>query len=217
MKFASLTAARRGAFLGLALLLCAGSASAQLYKWVDANGKTHFSDQPPPEGVKPATLKGSAVGSATSDMPYALATAMRNYPVTIYTTKSCSGCDLGRSYLRNRGIPFTEKTVSTAEDEAKLRAMGGDGNLPFITVGAAKATGYAQADWESMLNIALYPKTKMLPSSYQYPAATALSPAAPKAAAPDREAQRIAEQEAAEKRRREETKPESNAPPGFRF
>lgn len=217
MKPASLSTVRRGALLGLALLLCAGAAHAQLHKWVDANGKTHFSDQPPPAGAKPAAMKGNAVGSSSADMPYGLATAMRNYPVTLYTTKPCSGCDLGRSYLRNRGIPFTEKTVATAEDEAKLKEMGGDGKLPFITVGSSKTTGFMQSGWESMLNIALYPAQKMLPPSYQYPAATPLSPAAPAAAEPDREAQRLAAEQAAEKRRQEANKPVSNAPPGFRF
>lgn len=214
------TSVRRGALmgfgLGLALLLCAGGASAQLYKWVDASGKTHFSDQPPPQGAKPAPLKG-ALGAASVDMPYALATAMRNFPVTMYSMKSCSGCDLGRSYLKSRGIPFTEMTVSTAEDEAKMRAAGGDDNLPFFTVGSSKESGFSQGRWESMLNVALYPATKVLPSSYHYPAAVAAAPLAPKAASPDPEVLRSARAEEDERRRRDAAKPESNAPPGFRF
>lgn len=217
MKSVSLCTVRRGAFLGLALLLCAGSASAQLYKWVDANGKTHFSDQPPPPDAKPATIKGTSVGTATADMPYALATAMRNYPVTLYTTKPCGGCDMGRSYLRNRGIPFSEKTVATAEDEAKLKEMGGDGRLPFITVGSAKATGFQQNSWESMLNVALYPATKMLPSTYQYPSAVAMSPAAPAAPKRNADAERLAAEQEAERKRQQAARETSNAPPGFRF
>lgn len=31
------------------LLLAAGTAGAQAYKWVDAQGKVHFSDTPPPD------------------------------------------------------------------------------------------------------------------------------------------------------------------------
>ncbi|MBC7684638.1 MAG: glutaredoxin family protein [Bdellovibrionales bacterium] len=212
------TSARFGALLGLALLLGAGSASAQLFKWVDANGKTHFSDQPPPQGAKPAVLKGS-VGNSTAGMPYALATAVRNYPVTLYTTGSCGACDSGRSYLKKRGIPFTELTVGTAEDEARLRAAGGDGSMPYLIVGRSKAAGFAEGSWETMLNVALYPATKMLPASYQYPAAVAAAPApvAPKTASPDPEAMGTADAAQAERRRRESAKPASNAPPGFRF
>ena len=214
------TLVRRGAFLGLALLLCVGSARAQLFKWVDANGKTHFSDKPPPPGARPAALKGT-IGTSTAGMPYALATAVRNFPVTIYTTGSCGGCDLGRSYLKNRGIPFSEITVGTADDEARMRAAGGDGNLPLFIVGSVKESGFTQNKWESMLNLALYPTTKMLPASYQYPTAVAAAPVTPKVAKPDREALRsaaaalAAEQEA--QRRQEAAKPESKAPPGFRF
>ena len=212
------TSARLGALLALALLLGAGSASAQLFKWVDANGKTHFSDQPPPQGAKPAELKG-AVGKTAAELPYALATAVRNYPVTLYTTGSCNVCDLGRNYLKKRGIPFTELTVGTAEDEVKLRAAGGDGSMPYLIVGRTKAAGFTESSWESMLNVALYPATKMLPATYQYPAAVAAAPApvAPKAVSPDREAMRTAGAAEEERRRRESAKPASNAPPGFRF
>ncbi len=43
---------RRMFLLALALLLLAPLASAQVYKWVDAKGTVHFSQTPPPPGVK---------------------------------------------------------------------------------------------------------------------------------------------------------------------
>lgn len=221
MKLDFASKRRRGAFLGLALLLSAGAASAQMYKWVDANGKTHFTDTPPPASAKPAPLKsGSAVGAVSSDMPYALATAMRNFPVTLYTTGSCAGCDSGRAYLRARGIPFTEKTVSNPADEERLRAAGGDGNLPLLVVGGAKSTGYQQNAWESMLNVALYPAKKALPSSYQYPAPVAAAPGAAGAkpsADQDRDAARQAAAANEEEEARKKALAPQTAPPGFRF
>lgn len=33
------------------LLLFAGAANSQIYKWVDQNGKTQYTDQPPPPGI----------------------------------------------------------------------------------------------------------------------------------------------------------------------
>lgn len=38
--------------LAVSLALCATSAGAAPYKWVDKDGKVHYSDQPPPGGVK---------------------------------------------------------------------------------------------------------------------------------------------------------------------
>ena len=210
------TTLRRGALLGLALLLCAGSASAQLFKWVDADGKTHFSDTPPPETAKQAKINSAPVGKVSSDMPYALSNAMRNHPVTLYTTPSCGGCDSGRAYLRGRGIPFTEKTVTNADDEARLRAAGGDGNLPLLVVGSAKSTGYQQNTWDAMLTSAQYPAKKILPSTYQYPVAVAAAPASAKPVSVAREAERQSVVDEEEVARQKALAPQT-APPGFRF
>jgi len=34
------------------MVLCSITANAQIYKWVDENGKTQYTDQPPPTAVK---------------------------------------------------------------------------------------------------------------------------------------------------------------------
>lgn len=51
--------------------LFAGSASAQTYKWKDADGKIHYSDQPPPANAKePVTVKPrKQAGGATTAAP----------------------------------------------------------------------------------------------------------------------------------------------------
>lgn len=44
--------------LAASLILTAAPVVAELYKWTDAEGKVHFSDQPPPPEVKaPVTVK----------------------------------------------------------------------------------------------------------------------------------------------------------------
>ena len=54
----------------LALLLVAPLVSAQVYKWVDAKGTTHFSESPPPAGTK-----YSQVNVAASDAEAAAASS----------------------------------------------------------------------------------------------------------------------------------------------
>jgi hypothetical protein len=44
-------------FLLVLLMLASASAFAGLNKWVDADGKVHYSDQPPPPNVKAQTLR----------------------------------------------------------------------------------------------------------------------------------------------------------------
>lgn len=39
-------------------------AVAQVYSWKDANGKTHYSDQPPPQGAQSRVIKGDPAPAA---------------------------------------------------------------------------------------------------------------------------------------------------------
>ena len=49
--------------IGLALLFAAGGALAQMYRWVDADGKVRYGDTPPP-GVKTSSIKAPSSGGA---------------------------------------------------------------------------------------------------------------------------------------------------------
>ncbi|QNM98570.1 DUF4124 domain-containing protein [Chitinimonas koreensis] len=65
MKYASLSV-----LLPLAALLAlAPPAAAQVYKWVDANGKVQFSDQPPPDAKAQAVKIPKTSGSAPAAAP----------------------------------------------------------------------------------------------------------------------------------------------------
>lgn len=190
-------------------LLCLGTASAQVYKWVDGKGVTHYSDQPPPPSTPAKTkveLKSFATGGATVELPQELADAVRNRPVTLYTTAQCDGCSNGRAMLMARGIPFTEKTVATVDDQVALKKAGGNGQFPFLLVGRSKLTGFEQTSWDVLLSDAGYPLEKRLPPNYQYPAPVSAAPPPP----PAPETVRPVAQPA-------KPLPPVNAPPGFQF
>lgn len=206
-----------GMAAGAALLLHAALASAQVYKWVDEKGVTHYGDAPPAR--QQAEIKAFAGGAAEAALPYELATAVRNAPVTLYTTVQCKGCDEGRKLLAARGIPFAEKTVTTAEDHAKLRQVDSQGQLPLLLVGRSKLVGFQAEAWNAALTNAAYPTRSMLPARYRNPDAAAAAPSPPPPETPRREAREAtrgmdataARGEAA--RAREKT----GAPPGFQF
>ena len=74
------------AFTGLfALVLATQShtAFAQVYKWVDENGKVTYSDVPPPKSVKKVEKKSIAVADNNAALPVDLAAAVKNMPVTL--------------------------------------------------------------------------------------------------------------------------------------
>lgn len=43
------------------LLVCGLSQAATIYKWVDKNGVTHFSEQPPPDDAQTQTLNAAEI------------------------------------------------------------------------------------------------------------------------------------------------------------
>lgn len=53
-------------FLTMLLLLCSTTAFAALNKWVDAEGKVHYSDEQPPANVKSETLRTSPAAAPAS-------------------------------------------------------------------------------------------------------------------------------------------------------
>jgi glutaredoxin len=189
--------------LVLLLLCAAGAAQAQMYKWKDARGVTHYTDTPPPNGATAAPIKSS--GAPSPSLPYELAEPAKARPVLLYTTSGCAACDEARSMLRARGIPFAEKTVNSNEDHAALKRAGSNGQLPLLLVGRGKTIGFEQVTWDTLLTDAGYPLTRMLPAGYQWPAP---SPAAPPPAKPVVEEAPVA---------RSERKPPVNAPPDFQF
>jgi glutaredoxin len=173
--------------VGLLLLACAGTAGAQMYKWKDARGVTHFSDTPPPASAAAAPrveLKYYGDTGSSAALPYELAEATKNHPVTLYTTARCEGCSQGRAMLVERGIPYTEKTVGNAADQAALKQAGGSTQLPLLLVGAQKFTGYDRGAWDEALNAAAYPSQRQLPSDYRLPPPTPAAPRPERAAAP---------------------------------
>lgn len=58
-------------FLLILLMLVSTNTFAALSKWVDADGKVHYSDQPPPPNVKAKTLRVTSDTAAPASAPAA--------------------------------------------------------------------------------------------------------------------------------------------------
>jgi glutaredoxin len=182
---------RNSMALGLALLVMAGVTYAQgVYKIVGPDGKVTFSDKPPATAqnaagsAAPVTPGGNTASGA--DLPFELRQVVSKYPFTLYTSAQCSPCDSARTLLKSRGVPFSEKTIATAEDSEALQRLSGESTLPYATIGAQKLKGFSDTEWTQYLDAAGYPKNPMLPKSYRYTAATPLV-AVQKAAQPKQE------------------------------
>jgi glutaredoxin len=174
---AGTTTARRLAVAALVLASCAAGAQ-QVYRIVGPDGRVTFSDKPPTEpGAKagPAPTVGMPGGAGGGALPYELRQTASKFPVTLYTGPECNPCGAGRSFLGGRGIPFSEKTVTTAEDAAALERLTGSAPaLPVLTIGGQQLKGFSETEWSQFLDAAGYPRTSQLPANYRQAAATPL-------------------------------------------
>jgi glutaredoxin len=212
------------AFLPLPLWLALActitvDAHAELYKWVGEDGKITYSDTPPPGTAKKVEKKSIEISTGdTTDLPFELADARKKNPVTLYTATSCVPCEDGRALLSARGIPFSEKTVTSTQDVARLKQVSGDSQLPVLVVGSRKRQGYDAEAWNTDLTSAGYPVTTMLPKAWSNPAPQAAAPIAAPSAPPATSA-RGSEPTPVTRRQSTNalTAPAGNAPPGFRF
>lgn len=173
---------------------CGAAVQAQVYRIVGPDGRVTFSDRPPAEAQaatpQPQPLANAAEGTAAAPLPAELRAAASRFPVVLYTGSGCTPCDSARAYLVGRGVPFTEKTVTTDADARVLRDVSGDLRVPFATVGRQHLVGFGEFEWAQYLDAAGYPKTSALPAAYRNPPPTPLvaleaaRPAAAQAPAP---------------------------------
>ena len=160
-----------------ALLGASAVAQAQVvYRIVGPDGKVTFSDKPPSadQGKVAATGVGAAGAASATNLPFELRQVVAKYPVVLYTSSDCAPCGAGRSLLTSRGVPFNERTVTTAEDTAALQRLTGENSIPVLTIGSQRLKGYSDAEWSQYLDAAGYPRTSTLPAGFKNAPATPL-------------------------------------------
>jgi len=180
------------AFVAACLVLMTAPALAQ-YKVVAPDGSVTYTDRPPAA----SNLRITPIGrnapppapGLEAGLPLELRQAVARYPVALYTTANSAPCDSGRTLLQQRGIPYTERNITSEEDGQALERLVGGRTVPSLTVGAQPLRGFNDVDWGGYLDAAGYPKESKLPRNWPVPVATPLvaraaaaapvSPAAP--------------------------------------
>jgi len=145
--------------LFICTMLAASAAWAQQYRWVDENGRVHYTDTPPPPSAKSAqkkNLKGSELGQQES---YEMMQATRKAPVTLYTFTECQApCQMARDVLNKRGVPFREKQVSSQQMLDELQKVSGGTNVPVLVVGTQVEKNASPDAFNQALDVAGYPR-----------------------------------------------------------
>jgi glutaredoxin len=130
-----------------------GTASAEIYKWTDANGNVHFSDRAPKSvSSETVNLKINTFKSVTIEpfQPFESKPIRRAGNVVMYSASWCGVCKRAKRYFQAKGIPFeeydVEKTEKGKNDYAKLHGRG----VPIILVGGKRMNGFSKAHFEML-------------------------------------------------------------------
>ncbi|MDT3737271.1 MAG: glutaredoxin family protein [Denitratisoma sp.] len=142
----------------LACALASAPVCAQPYKWVDAQGRTHYGDRPPAEAkARPVTTPINTYSGTPvlTGGRQASLTGTRE-SLVIYTTPTCGYCKQAKAHMGRRGIPYTERDITVSESyEREFRQQGGRG-VPLIVAGSRTLKGYSEASLEELLKVSGY-------------------------------------------------------------
>ena len=124
-----------------------GVAFSGIYRWVDEDGKVHFSDKPSKshssEAVKLRinTYEGVSYDTSSFDV---------GKEVVMYSASWCGVCKKARRYFAERGINYTERDIeNSARGKMEFKKLGAKG-VPVILVGNRRMNGFSVEGFEKL-------------------------------------------------------------------
>ena len=148
-------------FAAAAVVALGTAHAAEVYRWVDQDGKVVYSDVPPPPGAKNAELRRLDRNAVEVDKTsFATRDAAKKNPVTLYANNCGEPCDNARKFLAKRGIPFSSKNPESSQADADaLKKLIGALEVPVLVVGKSPVKGFEASSWDAALDSAGYPKS----------------------------------------------------------
>ena len=141
--------------LFFSLWLIAGPVSAEVYKWTDEEGITHYSDKKPENQevtelkFKIATYDTVSYGTVNDDSEKANTTkANSKKKVVMYSASWCGVCKKAKTYFRRNGIPFTEYDIEKSKKAKRMYTKLGATGIPVIIVGRKRMNGFSEAGFK---------------------------------------------------------------------
>lgn len=137
----------------LSLLLLPAFTGAEIYRWVDENGKIHLSDSPPKQAdVEQVDVEVNTYESIdySKIQYYQREEKTAGKRVVMYATAWCGYCAKARAYFQQKGIRFKEYDIDKDKAARERFDAYGRGGVPLILVGKEKMRGFSKARFEKL-------------------------------------------------------------------
>lgn len=134
---------------------------AQVYKWTDSTGKTHYGDAPP-EGIAKKEIKISAKSYDGPPQIDNWAEVIRRPSpasgnkassggLTMFTAVWCGPCKRAKAYLAEKGVGYRDVDIEASDaNRDEFRSFGG-GGVPLIIAGDKRMRGFSPAALDSLI------------------------------------------------------------------
>jgi glutaredoxin len=131
------------------MLLVSTLASAEIYKWIDAQGNTHFTDSPPAGQIAEAVELQINTYTAVEVSPLEQRLGKPG-KVVMYSATWCGICTKAKQYFNSNKIPYVAYDIEKSRaGKSGFKKLNGNG-VPIILVGGKRMNGFSVAKFEKL-------------------------------------------------------------------
>ena len=150
------------AVLALAVLVSSFAAHAQVYKWTDSAGKTHYGDRPPDDAKKQElriTAKSYDGPPQIQDWASILRRPAKGESLqprsagglTMFSAVWCGPCKRAKAYMAQKGISYRDVDIDASEANAQEHASYGGGGIPLFIAGEKSMRGFSPQALDNLI------------------------------------------------------------------
>ena len=132
---------------------------AEIYKWTDADGNSHFSASKPAHPVSIESRKDleakSPQPASADNKPAGDSTTQASAPhVDLYVTSWCPYCKKAMAFLRKNNIAFNTYDIEQdLEAAARKQTLDpGYGGIPLAVINGAAIRGFSESSYQQALS-----------------------------------------------------------------
>ena len=131
------------------LLVSTVAVHAEIYAWVDTQGKKHFGDKPPADqAVEKLDVQVNVI-SNENRASGSLSKPVKS-SVIMYGAAWCGVCKKAKQYFKKNNIPYKEYDIDkSTKGRRDYKKMNGSG-VPIILVGNQRMDGFTPGRFQAL-------------------------------------------------------------------
>lgn len=139
----------RLALIAITLMLCSYAVNAGIYKWVDDQGKVHFTDSPP-DDIKTEEVELRINTYTSVEIKPLIERLGKKDKVVMYSATWCRICKKAKDYFRNNDISYVSYDVEKSRiGKLDFKLLRGK-SVPIIIIGNIRMNGFTAAKFDRL-------------------------------------------------------------------